>query len=201
MRVIAGQLGGRTLRAPRGTATRPTTDRVREALFSVLGDVSGARVLDLYAGSGALGIEALSRGAAHAVFVETSRAALAAIRANIAALDLDARTQVVATPVERAATAVAARAPFDLVLCDPPWPALDRALRALERLLAPGVLAVDARVVVEHPAGRAVDVSGGQVEEVDQRRWGDTAVTLFRAAPGSARGPGGAIPDAEIPGN
>ena len=83
MRVVAGEFGGRRLRAPRGAGTRPTADRVREALFSMLGDVSGARVLDLYAGSGALGIEALSRGAASAVFVERDAQAAATIRRNL----------------------------------------------------------------------------------------------------------------------
>ena len=83
MRVVAGEFGGRRLQAPRGRATRPTADRVREALFSMLGDVGGARVLDLYAGSGALGIEALSRGAASAVFVDSEARAAEAIRRNL----------------------------------------------------------------------------------------------------------------------
>src|SRR5579859_1944240 len=95
MRVIAGELGGRRLRSPRGEATRPTSGRVREALFSMLGEIDGARVLDLFAGSGALGIEALSRGAASATFVEHAPPALAALRANLAALGLGERSRVV----------------------------------------------------------------------------------------------------------
>src|SRR3954454_14587442 len=91
VRVIAGQHGGRRLAAPRGEATRPTADRVREALFSALGDVSDMTVLDLFAGSGALGIEALSRGAAQATFVERARPALTALRANLEALDITAQ--------------------------------------------------------------------------------------------------------------
>lgn len=161
-------------------ATRPTTDRVREALFSVLGDVTGARVLDLYAGSGALGIEALSRGAAHATFVETSRAALSAIRSNIVALGIEAETDVVATPVERAAGALAGRAPFDLVLCDPPWADLQRALAALERLLPKHMLSAGGRLVVEHPAGQVVTLPAEIAAESARRRWGDTAITLFQ---------------------
>ena len=94
MRVIAGELGGRRLATPRGDATRPTSERVREALFSMLGRSDGLRVLDLFAGSGALGIEALSRGAAHATFVERSAPALAALRANLAALGLGERASV-----------------------------------------------------------------------------------------------------------
>src|SRR3954447_9655647 len=94
MRVIAGTYGGRRLRAPAGTDTRPTSDRVREALFSVLGErVEGARVLDLFAGSGALGIEALSRGAAGATFVDSAPAALKAVRANLAALGAEAEVR------------------------------------------------------------------------------------------------------------
>jgi 16S rRNA (guanine966-N2)-methyltransferase len=88
VRVIAGRFGGRRLSAPRGARTRPTADRVREALFSVLGDLEGARVLDLFAGSGALGIEALSRGAAEATFVDTAPAALRMLRDNLAALEI-----------------------------------------------------------------------------------------------------------------
>src|SRR6185369_7871918 len=102
MRIIAGRLGGRRLAAPRGSATRPTTDRVREALFSALGDVTGALVCDLYAGTGALGIEALSRGARRAVFIESARPALAALRRNLADLDLDDAARVFPLPVERA---------------------------------------------------------------------------------------------------
>src|SRR5947209_1627120 len=94
MRVIAGELGGRRLRSPRGEATRPTSERVREAVFSMLGELGGLRVLDLFAGSGALGIEALSRGAAAATFVERSPRALAALRANIDTLGLRDRARV-----------------------------------------------------------------------------------------------------------
>src|SRR5205085_1825654 len=90
MRVVAGRLGGRRLAAPKGAATRPTADRVREAIFSVLGDVTDLTVLDLFAGSGALGIEAVSRGAAQATFVERARPALAALRTNLDALGIDA---------------------------------------------------------------------------------------------------------------
>ncbi|HVY44643.1 MAG TPA: 16S rRNA (guanine(966)-N(2))-methyltransferase RsmD, partial [Minicystis sp.] len=126
MRVIAGALGGRRLVAPPGRATRPTSDRVREAVFSALGDVEGAVVLDLFAGTGALGIEALSRGAAHATFVENARASLAALRENLAALGLGATSSVIAQPAARAVASLAgAPGPaFDLVLVDPPYAAI-----------------------------------------------------------------------------
>src|SRR5882757_9379369 len=136
MRVIAGSLGGRRLIAPPGRATRPTSDRVREALFSILGGVEGDEVLDLFAGTGALGIEALSRGAKQVTFVEQARAALRALRQNLRQLDLEPRAQVIAAPVERVLQSPSWPAEtFDLVLIDPPYSAIrdDHARRALAR--------------------------------------------------------------------
>src|SRR5262252_9250396 len=104
-RVIAGRLGGRTLVAPPGMATRPTSDRVREALFSILGDLEGASVLDLFAGTGALGIEALSRGASHATFVEKARPALRALLQNLEKLEIGSKAEVLSISVERALSA------------------------------------------------------------------------------------------------
>jgi 16S rRNA (guanine966-N2)-methyltransferase len=177
MRVIAGRLGGRTLVAPRGLATRPTTDRVREALFSSLASVDGARVLDLYAGTGALGIEALSRGAASAVFVEDARPALAALRKNLVALALESAARVVAEPVARAVTRLASGgAPFDLVLADPPYDDADDALSALETLapaFAPG-----ARIVLEHASRRPLRPTP-VLDHIRTRTYGDTAVAFF----------------------
>lgn len=121
MRIIAGALRGRKLQAPEGMATRPTADRVRETLFSMLasrlGSFEDLRVADLFAGSGALGLEALSRGAAFACFVEQDRRAVEAIRANIASLALAERAQVLA----RTALALPQAEPFDLVFADPPY--------------------------------------------------------------------------------
>ena len=119
MRVVAGELGGRRLKAPPGAGTRPTADKVREALFSILGDVSGLRVLDLFAGSGALGIEALSRGAAEAVFVDKADRAVEAIRGNLAALGLSAPV-VRGDALSFLASASDARG-YGLVLIDPPY--------------------------------------------------------------------------------
>src|SRR5262249_21730338 len=123
MRVIAGRFGGRRLRAPRGTVTRPTSDRVREALFAMLTDVDGASVLDLFAGTGALGIEALSRGAATAVFVERDPGAVRALRANLSALALDPTTAVVRSADALAAlrSAKGRQETYDLVFIDPPY--------------------------------------------------------------------------------
>ncbi len=182
MRVIAGHLGGRRLVAPRGLATRPTTDRVREALFSALGSVDDARVLDLYAGTGALGIEALSRGAASAVFVESARPAIAALRANLASLGLEAKARVLALPVARAAATLAADATprFDLVFADPPYDDVDDAIGALETLapsFAPG-----ARVVLEH-ASRRPPRPTVRFEALRTRTYGDTALAFLAVTP------------------
>jgi 16S rRNA (guanine966-N2)-methyltransferase len=160
MRVIAGTLGGRRLVAPAGEATRPTTDRVREALFSILngrGALEGARVVDLYAGTGALGIEALSRGAVHATFVESARPALASLRQNLEALGIADRSEVVTARVERW-TRPAGAPPFDLVLADPPWADIVAARDAIAALVAKGHVAPGGLVVVER-AGPPTDVA------------------------------------------
>lgn len=181
MRVIAGRLGGRTLVAPRGLATRPTTDRVREALFSALGPLDDARVLDLYAGTGALGIEALSRGAASALFVESARPAVAALRKNLATLALDDVTRVLVEPVARAVPRLRTDplGPFDLVFADPPYDDVDEALAALESLaphLAPG-----ARIVLEH-ASRRPPRASPILATLRTRAYGDTALAFLAAA-------------------
>jgi 16S rRNA (guanine966-N2)-methyltransferase len=174
MRVVAGELRGRRLVAPRGDATRPTADRVREALFSILGDVSGLRVLDLFAGSGALGIEALSRGAAEAEFVDSSQAAVAAVRRNLSELGLDA-------PVHRRdafayLAAAAGRSPFDLVFVDPPYDsALALGNRLAERL--PSALTEDAVIVTESNKRAPLELPFTLVRE---RTYGDTRVAIHR---------------------
>src|SRR4051812_2631513 len=121
MRVVAGIVGGRVLRAPAGADTRPTSEKVREAIFNILPEVEGFSVLDLFAGSGALGIEALSRGATHATFVDQGKTALAAVRANLRELGLEPR----ATVMSGDAVALAARhvpaSPWQLVFIDPPY--------------------------------------------------------------------------------
>ena len=183
MRVIAGRLGGRTLVAPAGSATRPTSDRVREALFSVLAGVEENQVLDLYAGTGALGIEALSRGAAHATFVENARPALQSLRRNIHALELDDVTTVLPIAVERALRTPPWQGAFDLIFLDPPYvviragrftEALGKAIeRGLTNALRPG-----GRVVLEHTSEEdAPPVSGITLEET--RVYGDTALSFY----------------------
>ncbi|XXY38048.1 16S rRNA (guanine(966)-N(2))-methyltransferase RsmD [Sorangium sp. So ce260] len=177
--MIAGRLGGRRLAAPRGEGTRPTADRVREALFSSLGDVTGALVCDIYAGTGALGIEALSRGARRAVFVESGRPALATLRENLAALGLAEATRVVPLPVERALDLLRDEGPFDLALLDPPYAALARAAAAAARLAGPlGLLAPAGRLVLEHARrDPSPEIAGLTCAAV--RTYGDTAVSFY----------------------
>lgn len=183
MRVVAGRLRGRTLAAPPGDATRPTGARAKEALFSILSDVSGLRVLDLYAGSGALGIEALSRGASFAVFVEAARPALACLRENLTKLGLEREALPLPVRVAAARTQLVKHGPFDLVLCDPPWKDVASAREELEQLAKALLFAPEARVVLEHSAKAPPSEPAGSVlGVVDQRRWGDTAVTIYQPA-------------------
>lgn len=170
MRIVSGVLGGRRLRAPRDARVRPTSDRVREAWMSIIGEaLPGARVLDLFAGSGALGLEALSRGAASAEFVEMHRSSLAALHANIAALGLEGVTTVRRADAERYAAELAAGA-FDVAFADPPY-SIDYAAR----LVALFRITPFARILsVEHRAD--LSVPGDET-----RRYGDTAITFCHA--------------------
>lgn len=174
MRVVAGRYRGRRLVAPPGDATRPTSDRVREALFSVLGrSVEGARVLDLFAGSGALGIEALSRGAAAAVFVDRAPAAIKAVRTNLAALGIEADVRRLEARAALRAASARAEA-YDLVFLDPPY----RRAAALGRELSealPAVLAPGARVISESDRREPLELA---LALTDERRYGDTVIRI-----------------------
>jgi 16S rRNA (guanine966-N2)-methyltransferase len=180
MRVIAGRYGGRRLTAPKGRTTRPTSDRVREALFAMLGDIDGARVLDLFAGTGALGIEALSRGARQAVFVECDRAAIEALQSNLAALGLAGeRAQLRREHADDALRRARKRKEtYDLVLIDPPY---ERALQLEPRLSSAlgGVLAPQARVVLESDRRTPLRLELALEKE---RRYGDTTIAIHRHA-------------------
>jgi 16S rRNA (guanine966-N2)-methyltransferase len=180
MRIVAGEFRGRQLSTPGGDATRPTAARAREALFSILADVSAERVLDLYAGSGALGLEALSRGAERLVLVESSKAAQQAIRNNLLALGVEARATLLPLRAESSFKALERLAPFSLVFADPPWADAQAALDVLEKLAGFSLLAPAARLVLEHAARTPpTPKSGTRLSAVDTRRWGDTAVTIF----------------------
>ena len=170
MRVVAGEFKGRRLHTARGSRTRPTSDRVREALFSMLGDVSGARVLDLYAGSGALGIEALSRGAESAVFVERDQAALAALRRNLDAVG--ARAEVRRQDVVR--FLARPKGTFDLVFCDPPYDDAPAVAAPFAGAL-PTLLGDDARIVTESDKRNPLLLP---LPLLVERTYGDTRVAI-----------------------
>ena len=179
MRVIAGTHRGRRLVAPAGTGTRPTSDRVREALFSILGPLDGHVVLDLFAGSGALGIEALSRGATRAVFVERAPAALAALRANLEAVGAEPAVASVVPGDARGALRAARRSrdTYDLVFLDPPYRRATLLAGELSRAL-PGVLAAGGRVVSESDRRSPLELT---LPLADERRYGDTLIRIHTA--------------------
>jgi 16S rRNA (guanine966-N2)-methyltransferase len=171
MRIVAGEFGGRRLSRPKDARVRPTADRVREAWMSILADaIPGARVLDLYAGSGALGLEALSRGAASATFVELNSPSLQALQANVAALGVADRAMVHRGDALRYVAGLPAGA-FDVALADPPYARDDAA-----RLVALFRSTPFARILsVEHSAAERLDGDS-------TRRYGDTALTFFHAS-------------------
>ncbi len=175
MRVVAGRFGGRSLIAPRGQATRPTSDRVREALFSILGSdlVEGVRVLDLFAGSGALGIEALSRGAGQAAFVDSSSVAIAALRRNLSALGADAEVRRQDALAYLRSASRDARL-YDLVFLDPPYRQASALGPELSAALGP-VLAPAARVVAESDRRAPLKLD---LPLLDERRYGDTLIRI-----------------------
>jgi 16S rRNA (guanine966-N2)-methyltransferase len=183
-RIVAGELGGRRLVAPAGLTTRPTADRVKEALFSILGAPERRagerfRVLDLFAGSGALALEALSRGADEAVLVDEEREAAKACEENVRALGLEARARVLHR--EAGGALRGGLGGFDWIFLDPPYEggALDRALRLVAQS---GALAPGGVVIAEHAAGDGRGPAGsyGALTLVETRSWGDTAISFYR---------------------
>lgn len=181
-RVIAGTAGGLRLDVPRGRWVRPTADRVKEALFSSLGDLSGLVVLDLYAGSGGLGIEALSRGAARVVFVERDPAAVAVIRANLDRTGLVDRALVVAADAVRFC-GLPDGGPFDLLLLDPPYDTgLDTVVDHVGSMISRDAVRAGARIVVERDRRRTEPVPRLLPHERD-RTYGDTVLRFFRHVP------------------
>ena len=183
MRIVGGRLSGRSLAAPRGRHTRPTADRVREAIFNKLEHgidgfaLSGARVLDLFAGSGALGLEALSRGAGHVLFVDDDEEARGLIRRNADALGVIGQTRIWRRDAARLGRC-APLPPFGLVFLDPPY-RRGLAVAALASLMAGGWLAPAAVVVVEEATGEEIEVAPG-LTLLDRREYGDTQVEFLK---------------------
>ena len=176
MRIVAGELGGRTLQAPRGDAVRPTTDRVREALFSIIGDVGGLDVLDLFSGTGALGLEALSRGAAAVTLVDSD---IAPARGNAEALGVADRVQLVNADV--LAFLCRDERSYDLVLLDPPYRLARSVAPQLTGLLRPR-LRDGARVVAESAADEPAGLGEDLLPLRDERRYGSTLLRFHEPA-------------------
>jgi 16S rRNA (guanine966-N2)-methyltransferase len=171
LRITGGELGGRRIHAPKGTKLRPTTERVREAVFSILGDIWGARVLDLFAGTGALAIEALSRGAGEATLVDTHPRAA---RQNVEALGLTDRATVVRADASRFLRR-AREGSYDLVLCDPPYRLADRLTADLDPLIR-GVLAESGRVMTESSPDNPLQI---ELPVLTERTYGDTLIRVY----------------------
>jgi 16S rRNA (guanine966-N2)-methyltransferase len=170
LRITGGELGGRRIHAPKGAKLRPTTERAREAVFSILGDVTGTRVLDLFCGTGALAIEALSRGAAEATLVDTHPAAA---RRNLEALELTGKAHTVRSDAGRFLRR-AQEASYDLVLCDPPYKLADRLAADLDPLIR-DALAKGGRVMAESSPERPLPLT---LPLITERAYGDTLVRI-----------------------
>ena len=179
VRIIAGKFRGRQLSCPK-LVTRPTLDRVREALFSILGDLTGQCVVDFYAGSGALGLEALSRGARHVLLVESDRQAARVIQKNASGWGVDSQWRVIECSVENSRGSLMAFRPIDLVLADPPWKISREAAVAVPEVVK-GLLSPGALVVIGHAVRDELVLAEGSGLELDSvRSWGDSALSFFR---------------------
>ncbi len=191
MRIIAGKYRSRRLQAPPGEATRPTSDRLRETLFNVLAPrIEGAAFLDLYAGSGAVGIEALSRGASSVVFVERAPSALKELRGNLASLNITAQFRIHPGSAAAFLRRVRESRPgaFNLVFLDPPYDAAEEYAATLELLGGPAakLLAADALVIAEHRRKQRLEESYGSLERVRLLEQGDAALSFYAVRPGAA---------------
>jgi 16S rRNA (guanine(966)-N(2))-methyltransferase RsmD len=186
MRVISGKAKGRRLIAPKGSAIRPTADRIKESLFNILPrDFSSRKILELFAGTGNVSIEALSRGAESALLVDASERSARVIRENLRRLELNDRAQVWVMPVRRALNAVARQGQkFDIIFLDPPY---DQKLvgRSLELIASINPIYPSAVVVAEHSVREMLKPSYGFLSLNDQRRYGDTLLSFFRHAAAS----------------
>lgn len=187
MRVVSGTAKGRPLKAVPGTGTRPTTDKVKEAVFSMIGPYfEGGNVLDLFAGSGGLGIEALSRGMDKGVFIDLEPKSIEVIRVNLKATGLDSKAEVYRNEAGRALKLLAKRAyRFDLVFLDPPYRMknVDELMLAMQEY---DMLSEDATVVVEYDAGHEYEETFGHFQQTRKSTYGDTAISIYRYSSGLA---------------
>ncbi|MEK3882088.1 16S rRNA (guanine(966)-N(2))-methyltransferase RsmD [Paenibacillus sp. PL2-23] len=181
MRVIAGAARGRALKAVPGTNTRPTTDKVKEAIFSMIGPYfDGGIALDLFAGTGGLGIEAWSRGAERVIFVDKEKISLDIIRHNVKAVGAESAAEIYKNDAERALKALAKRGiQFSMVFLDPPY-RMTTMDEVMAELAEKGMLAEDATVVVEHDASHGYPEELAAFQQIRHAQYGDTAVTIYR---------------------
>ncbi|TVY08772.1 16S rRNA (guanine(966)-N(2))-methyltransferase RsmD [Paenibacillus cremeus] len=186
MRVVSGSAKGRPLKAVPGMGTRPTTDKVKEAVFSMIGPYfDGGHVLDLFAGTGGLSIEALSRGMEHAVLTDLDKKAIDTIRLNLQATGLSGKAEVYRNDAQKALKALSKREmSFDLVFLDPPYK-LKIITELLEELLQGNLLSDGARVVIEHDAEDKYEEPVGALEWIRRAEYGDTAITIYRNVKGA----------------
>jgi len=181
MRIIAGTARGRPIQGPKGEGIRPTSDRVRESLFNIIGPWLEGRVLDLYAGTGALGLEALSRGATRAVFADSGREAQGLIEKNLTALGFEQHTELLKMDAARALDLCERRADaFDFIFADPPYDA-QAATWLVERLATSKVLAAGGTLIIESDK-REPAPNDARLPQVDERKFGDTRIRLYRRA-------------------
>lgn len=187
MRVIAGTFRSRQLKSLKGNALRPTSDRLRETLFNIIADrVPGSRFLDLFAGTGAVGIEALSRGASEAVFVEQHAPAATLILKNLESLDIRTDARVMTLDASKALAKLAAEpssAGFDLVFLDPPYAETDEYRKVLQFFGSAKLLAADSVVIAEHRHTLELSDASGKLQRVRVLRQGDAALSFYRVAP------------------
>jgi 16S rRNA (guanine966-N2)-methyltransferase len=181
VRIVAGKYKNRRLQTPK-EGTRPTLERVREALFSILGNIEGYKVVDFYSGSGALGLEALSRGAREVLLVESDRQAAELIRKNVAHIGAGDAARVIEQRVEDSRKTLERNAPIDLVLADPPWAISAVALDVIPRVVR-GLLSEDAWLVIGHPSKETLTPAESSPLVLEDRRdWGDSALSFFQLA-------------------
>lgn len=185
MRIIGGAYRSRILKTPPGSATRPTSGIVRETLGNILMTVlADATVLDLFAGSGSVGLELLSRGAAHVVYVEQARPALHCLRTNIADIGVAANTEVVALPVERALDQFAtAHRQYDIIFLDPPFADAEAYRRVLEAVASSHLLAGDGILVAQHDTRQHIPENAGALQQYRVKQIGDNTLSFYRLSP------------------
>ncbi|MGD9250718.1 MAG: 16S rRNA (guanine(966)-N(2))-methyltransferase RsmD [Desulfobacterales bacterium] len=182
MRIIAGRYRGRRLKAPRGRRIRPTTDRLRETIFNIIGsEIRGQKIVDIFAGTGAMGIEALSRGADHAVFIDNYAGALECVRANLAPLAISHQWNIIRWDAgENLSCLGAFQRRFDCAFIDPPYNQ-GLAARTLTHLVACGAMTDGGLIILEHAHKERIDPDPAQLTLWDQRRYGKTLVTFLRS--------------------